>query len=81
MFISNMCLTAILENLSILNKETEQLKKRIADLEGQVQGQQMNFTLKSSAQAFQEAIHNLNNQECPVSPELQVSLAQKVQPR
>lgn len=40
MFISKGCLITILDNLSMLNKETEELKKKVADLEGQVQGQQ-----------------------------------------
>ncbi|KJJ66857.1 hypothetical protein [Clostridium sp. FS41] len=39
MFISKGCLITILDNLSVLNKETEELKKKVADLEGQVQSQ------------------------------------------
>lgn len=39
MFISKGCLITILDNLSVLNKETEELKKKVVDLEGQVQSQ------------------------------------------
>lgn len=40
MWISKRCLIAILDNLSVLNREVEQQEKKIADLEAQVRGQQ-----------------------------------------
>lgn len=40
MFVSRDCLTAILENLSVLNRESGQLEKRITEVEERTQGQQ-----------------------------------------
>lgn len=56
MFISKGCLITILDNLSVLNKETEELKKKVADLEGQVQGQ---LEVKIDVDTIQKALKKM----------------------